>query len=164
VAEFLDLSEYIYSQEEKTNLETEFTEKGKIIHELCSKIITFKDVEKVLRFYVNNGSIDKEESEKLLDKFKKMSEDDRIKDAFSEKAIIRNEMVILTEKGERRPDRYAELDDKVILIDYKTGKVDSKHNSQLKEYASIIKNQLGVSKPIEMYLVYLNEENEVHPV
>ena len=164
VPEFLDLSEYIYSQEEKTNLETEFTEKGKIIHELCSKIITFKDVEKVLRFYVNNGSIDKEESEKLLDKFKKITEDERVKDAYSEKAIIRNEMVILTEKGERRPDRYAELDDKVILIDYKTGKVDSKHNSQLKEYASIIKNQLGVSKPIEMYLVYLNEENEVHPV
>ena len=164
VPEFLDLSEYIYSKEEKTNLDTEFTEKGKIIHDLCSKIITFKDVEKVLRFYVNNGSIDKEESEKLLDKFKKMSEDDRIKDAFSEKALVRNEMEILTEEGKtKRPDRYAELEDRIILIDYKTRKKNKEHENQLKEYASILR-QLGVSKNIDPYLVYLNEENPVVPV
>ena len=159
--DLVDWSAYMDFEEKDKSVETEYTEKGKIIHEICSKIITFKDVEKVLRFYVNNGSIDEDESEKLLNKFKEMSEDERYRDAFSEKAIVRNEMEMLTDKGEvKRPDRYAELDDKVILIDYKTGKRNSRHDLQLEEYASILQ-QMGVKKNIEKYLVYFNEENEV---
>ena len=164
VPDFLDLSEYIYSKEENKNEETEFTEKGKLIHEICSKIITFEDVEKVLRNYVNNGRIDKEEAKKLLNKFEELSEDDRINDAFSEKAVIRNEMEILIDEGKfKRPDRYAEFEDEVILIDYKTGKKNKDHEDQLKKYASILQ-QMGVGKNIKMYLVYLYEENAVEPV
>lgn len=164
IPELMDWSVYMDSKTDGKNDEIESTEKGKIIHEICSKIITFKDVEKVLRFYVNNGSIDNEETEKLLDKFKKMSEDDRIKDAFLENAVVRTEMEILTEKGEiKRPDRYAELEDRVILIDYKTGKKNKNYENQLKEYTSILR-QMGVSKNIDPYLVYLDEENPVEPV
>lgn len=164
VPDLIDWSEYMVFKEDDNDDDSESTERGKVLHEICSKIITLKDAEKVLRFYVNNGSIDESESEMLLKKFEKISADERVGLAYSDKAIVRNEMDILTEDGvKKRPDRYAELDDKVILIDYKTGKKNEKYELQLKEYASILQ-QMGVSKNIELYLVYLDEENEVEPV
>ena len=164
VPDLIDWSEYMVFKEDDNDEDSESTERGKVVHEICSKIITMKDAEKVLRFYVNNGSIDEDESERLLKKFEKISSDERVGLAYSDKAIVRNEMDILTEDGvKKRPDRYAELDDKVILIDYKTGKKNEKYEQQLKEYASILQ-QMGVSKNIELYLVYLDEENEVEPV
>jgi ATP-dependent exoDNAse (exonuclease V) beta subunit len=164
VPDLIDWSEYMVFKEDDNDEDSESTERGKVVHEICSKIITMKDAEKVLRFYVNNGSIDEDESERLLKKFEKISSDERVGLAYSDNAIVRNEMDILTEDGvKKRPDRYAELDDKVILIDYKTGKKNEKYEQQLKEYASILQ-QMGVSKNIELYLVYLDEENEVEPV
>jgi ATP-dependent exoDNAse (exonuclease V) beta subunit len=164
VPDLIDWSEYMVFKEDDNDEDSESTERGKVVHEICSKIITMKDAEKVLRFYVNNGSIDEDESERLLKKFEKISSDERVGLAYSDNAIVRNEMDILTEDGvKKRPDRYAELDDKVILIDYKTGKKNEKYELQLKEYASILQ-QMGVSKNIELYLVYLDEENEVEPV
>ena len=150
--------------EDDKDEESESIKRGNLIHEIFSKIITYKDIEKVLRFYVYNGSIEESQSENLLRKFEKISRDERIREAYSEKAVVRNEMDIWTDKKmKKRPDRYAELDDKVILIDYKTGKKEAWHKEQLKEYASIIQ-QMGVDKNIEMYLIYIDEENEIEPV
>ena len=164
VPDLIDWSEYMVFKEDDNDDDSESTERGKVVHEICSKIVTFKDAEKVLRFYVNNGSIDEDESERLLAKLKKIFDDERVGPAYSDKAIVRNEVDILTEDGvKKRPDRYAELDDKVILIDYKTGKKNGKYELQLKEYASILQ-QMGVGKNIELYLVYLDEEKEVEPV
>lgn len=165
VPDLIDWSKYmVFKEDDDNDDDSESTERGKIIHEICSKIITLKDAEKVLRFYVNNGCIDESEAEILLKKFEKISADERVGLAYSDNAIVRNEVDILTEDGvKKRPDRYAELDDKVILIDYKTGKKNKKYELQLKEYASILQ-QMGVGKNIELYLVYLDEENEVEPV
>ena len=37
------------------------------------------------------------------------------------------------------------------------------HKKQLREYASVVQ-QMGVDKNIEMYLIYVAEENEIEPV
>lgn len=163
IPDLLDWYKYMDFDEEDKDEESESIKRGNLIHEIFSKIITYKDIEKVLRFYVYSGSIDESQSEMLLKKFEKISQDERIRDAYSEKAIIRNEMEILTDNGKKRPDRYAELDDKIILIDYKTGKKEDVHKKQLREYASVVQ-QMGVDKNIEMYLIYVAEENEIEPV
>lgn len=163
IPDLLDWYKYMDFDEEDKDEESESIKRGNLIHEIFSKIITYKDIEKVLRFYVYSGNIDESQSEMLLKKFEKISQDERIRDAYSEKAIIRNEMEILTDNGKKRPDRYAELDDKIILIDYKTGKKEDVHKKQLREYASVVQ-QMGVDKNIEMYLIYVAEENEIEPV
>ena len=62
-----------------------------------------------------------------------------------------------------RPDRYAELEDKVILIDYKTGKHHEKYYEQLKNYVVALKD-MGVEKEIEAYLLYIGENIETKRV
>lgn len=164
IPDLLDWYKYMDFNEEDKDEESESIKRGNLIHEIFSKIITYKDIEKVLRFYVYNGSIDENQSEMLLKKFEKISQDERIREAYSEKAVVRNEMDIWTyKKMKKRPDRYTELDDKIILIDYKTGKKEDWHKEQLREYASIVQ-QMGVDKNIEMYLIYIDEEKEIEPV
>ena len=57
-----------------------------------------------------------------------------------------------------RPDRYAELENKVILIDYKTGQDNVEYYEQLREYAFAL-YKMGVDKTIKPYLVYLKDND-----
>ena len=58
----------------------------------------------------------------IIDEIASLNE---IKEAYSKDAIVRNEMSILTKDNLLRPDRYAELEDKVVVIDYKTSNSNS---------------------------------------
>ncbi len=138
---------------------------GNLVHEILSKINTLEDADKVLGSYINEGSIDKQKAERLRRQLDKIVALKEVKDAYSKEAVVKNEMDILvfdkdTNKNEViRPDRYAELDDKVILIDYKTGTHQPKYNEQLKTYMQALKD-MGVEKPIEAYLLYINKVDE----
>ena len=80
--------------------------------------------------------------------------------AFAPEAKVKNECDILLADGHiLRPDRYAELADKVLLLDYKTGKPEKEHHKQLGNYMTVLGRM--VAKPIEGYLVYLGETVEV---
>ena len=140
-------------------------ERGNLIHEILSKINTIEDAAKVLRQYVDDGCIDKQQAEKLQGQFEQICNADEIKAAYSEDAVIRNEMEILVAPNNeiRRPDRYAELDDKVILIDYKTGKHHDEYEDKQREYVNALQD-MGVRKEIEAYLVYIGDKIEVKAV
>ncbi len=132
---------------------------GNLVHEIFSKIKTFDSAKKVLKFYENDGCIDEKTSAELYEEFCEMANNKEIKEAYSSEAVVRNEMEILTEEGGKiRPDRYAELKDKVILIDYKTGRDNAKYYEQLREYAYALK-RMGVEKTIKPYLVYLKDKD-----
>ncbi len=141
---------------------------GNLVHDILSKINTIDDVDAVLNFYINEGSIDKQQAEALQEQFEKIVNIKEIKDAYSKDAIVRNEMDILIYDKYNgntivRPDRYAELEDKVILIDYKTGKHHEKYYEQLKNYVVALKD-MGVEKEIEAYLLYIGENIETKRV
>lgn len=141
---------------------------GNLVHDIMSKINTIEDADKVLTYYINEGSIDSQQARKLREQFEKIVGIDEIKDAYSKDAIVKNEMDILIYDRYNgnttvRPDRYAELDDKVILIDYKTGKHHEKYYEQLKNYMVALKD-MGVEKDIEAYLLYIGENIETKPV
>lgn len=132
---------------------------GNLVHEIFSKITTFDGAKSVLKFYENDGCIDAEKSRKLYDEFCDVVNNEEIKEAYSSEAVVRNEMEILMDDGRKmRPDRYAELDDKVILIDYKTGHDNVKYYEQLREYAYALQG-MGVVKTIKPYLVYLGDKD-----
>lgn len=86
-----------------------------------------------------------------------------IYEAFTDQAKTKNECDILTNKHEIvRPDRYAELPDKIILLDYKTGQHSEEHHKQLRQYMTVLKKMKD--KRIEAYLVYLGDTVGVVPV
>lgn len=138
---------------------------GNLVHDILSKINTIEDADRVFANYVNEGSIDKQKADKLKRQFEKIVDLKEVKEAYSKNAIVRNEIDILTydssinENVILRPDRYAELEDKVILIDYKTGMPQEEYDEQLKNYMQALRG-MGVEKIIEAYLIYINKADE----
>lgn len=137
---------------------------GNLVHAILSKINTIEDAEMALKPYVYDGCIDEKQSEKLLHQFETIVNHNMIKSAFSKEAKIKNEMEVLTAYGKiLRPDRFVELPDKVIVIDYKTGKKDESHYEQLSNYVAVIKEMI-TDKDIEAFLVYIGENIDVQQV
>ena len=135
---------------------------GELVHTILSNISTVADIEKALLPYLSDGSIDNETASLLKDKFMQIASNPIIKDAFSNQAVVKNECEILSCGEILRPDRFAELPDRIFLLDYKTGKKNNKHHLQLKNYISALQGM--VSKEISAYLIYLRETIEVEEV
>lgn len=137
---------------------------GSLVHEILSKIRTIADAEKALRPYVNDGTIDEQQAASLLQTFRKVVEIPELKPAFSDDAVVKNEMDIHTADGRIiRPDRYAETKNGIILIDYKTGKPDEKYHAQLQNYMVALM-QMNGSQDIRAYLVYLGDDIKIDEV
>ena len=131
---------------------------GSLVHQILSKIKTIDDAERVLRPYVNDGTIDEEQAAKLLDTFRKVTDIPELKPTFSADAVVKNEMDIHTYDGRIiRPDRYAETPNGTILIDYKTGKAHEEYFNQLQDYTAALM-QMNGNQSINAYLVYLGDE------
>ena len=131
---------------------------GSLVHQILSRIQTIADAEKALRPYVNDGTIDEAQAAKLLETFRKVTEIPELKPAFSDDAIVKNEMDIHTYDGHLiRPDRYAETKNGIILIDYKTGKAHEEYFGQLQNYMAAL-TQMNGNQTIKAYLVYLSDE------
>ena len=140
---------------------------GTLVHQILSKIKTINDAKRALRPYVNDGTIDEEQAAKLLETFRKVIDIPELKPAFSEDAIVKNEMDIHTYDGHIiRPDRYAATKNGTILIDYKTGKEHETYFNQLQDYTAALM-QMNPMQQIKAFLVYIGDEVkavEVPPV
>ena len=131
---------------------------GSLVHQILSRIKTIDDAERALLPYVNDGTIDEVQAAKLLETFRKVTDIQELKPAFSHDAIVKNEMDIHTYDGRIiRPDRYAETSEGTILIDYKTGKEHEQYFTQLQDYMSALM-QMNGNQNIKAYLVYLGDE------
>ena len=136
---------------------------GTFVHQTLSEVQNEGDFDRALKPYLDAGVIDQATAEMLKDQFLQMAHHPLVWEAFSPEAKVKNECEILLADGNiLRPDRYAELPDKIYLLDYKTGKPDAEHHRQLGHYREVLKKM--VSKPIEAYLVYLGNSVEVVPI
>lgn len=136
---------------------------GEFVHQALSEVQQADDIAHVLSPYITSGVLDLPTAQMLQGLFEQMVIHPMIYEAFTEQAKIKNECEILSHQyGIIRPDRYAELPDKIILLDYKTGKKSDGHHRQLLRYMSVLTTM--VTKPIQAYLVYLGDSIEVIPV
>ena len=136
---------------------------GDFVHKVLSEVQHRDDLGHALRPYLDAGVIDKATAAILEDLFQQMVTHPVISDAFLPQAKVKNECdLLLADHSILRPDRYAELPDKIYLLDYKTGKPDKEHHDQLGYYKWVLRKM--VTKPIEAYLVYLGDHVKVVPV
>lgn len=136
---------------------------GEFVHQALSEVNHANDIEHVLDPYVTSGVLDIRTAQMLQGLFEQMVIHPLIYEAFTDQAKIKNECEILSRQyGIIRPDRYAEFPDKIILLDYKTGKKSDEHHRQLLQYMSVLSQM--VAKPIKAYLVYLGDSIEVIPI
>lgn len=130
---------------------------GNIIHKLLAEINTPQDIEPVLHKYFRKGIITAKARNDYRLKIKTIINHPLLSKCFSLKNEIHNESDIISKGKVYRPDKviiYPER--KVAIIDYKTGKPHSTHNTQIKIYADLFK-KMGFMD-IETILVYISDE------
>lgn len=136
---------------------------GELVHQVLSRIRYPKDTETVLKPYLADGTIDADTADWIRNMMAQMAQNGQIGAAFQPFAKVKTECEVLYQGRVRRLDRCAELSDAIYLIDYKTGKKDEEHQTQVQTYASALREMSD--KEIRAFLVYLDETGiEVVPV
>ncbi|WP_338812320.1 UvrD-helicase domain-containing protein [Bernardetia sp. Wsw4-3y2] len=141
---------------------------GLLMHYAFEKIFTINDTSKAVQSLISEGLIAEDERNSLETKMKNVMMLQQIAEFFrpdidisqKENANNPNAYQILNEqeiiqKGNRRvlrPDRMMIKGDTAILIDYKTGQIDPKHQQQINGYATAL-YQMGKRK-VRRFLVY----------
>ncbi len=127
---------------------------GKNVHHVLETVHTRADLEISLERSVNAGFFSSEEAHLVETGLMRLFEIPEISEWFSGQWQIWNETGILVPgKGERRPDRVMFRDGKVVIIDYKTGIPEPKHENQVATYMNLI-SAMGYPD-IRGYLLYL---------
>jgi len=133
---------------------------GVLIHEILAKINTKNDIESALNTFYFEGAINEEEKKDLSQKLNLLISKEQIATWFTHEYEIKKEIELIMPDGKtRKPDRVLIKDNKTIVIDFKTGTKEKKHERQIQEYAKYLK-EMGYEK-IEGYLLYIENEEAV---
>ena len=130
---------------------------GNLLHIVMSKIETKKDIEEAIDAIVSEGLINNDDVKKIHSIVESIIHHKKLSKYYSDEYIIHNEKEIITENGEfLRPDRLAIKNDKVIVIDYKTGAESTLHKNQINRYASVLEDMnYSIDKKL---LIYTNSD------
>lgn len=127
-------------------------EAGKSFHLLMSFFKTEEDIQKIFQMA---SDVYVEENDLIL--FKKFIQnllsDLEIKSYFEKSWKIHTEKAILYDGEIYRPDRFQIKENKIVIIDYKTGLKDDKHKAQIAHYESGLRDVYPDHKIIK-YLIY----------
>ncbi|MBA4410075.1 MAG: hypothetical protein C0397_11700 [Odoribacter sp.] len=116
--------------------------KGKLIHEILSLVDTAQDLENAVKQVETEGKIGSGEAGQILSELTALLNDQEIKSWFDGTFRVVNERNILTgPNGIKRPDRIMIGAGEVVVVDYKSGDVESdKYKYQLRSYIRELKN------------------------
>lgn len=133
---------------------------GNLIHELMADIHTEQDIQKIVDQQVTKGLLDVEKQNRISELMIELVNHDQLKKYYQKGFKIITEREILTDDKEVIiPDRLIFDEDKVTIIDYKTGKPEKKHKHQIEKYALVLQNMnFEIDEKI---LVYIDKEIKV---
>jgi ATP-dependent helicase/nuclease subunit A len=128
---------------------------GLLIHKILAEIKVPAEAEMVIGRFVFEGLIDSHEKEELKKEISEVLNNENIGKFFSNDFKVMSERDILLPGGEvLRPDRVLFNNDEIILIDFKTGQSQAKHETQIKRYAEVLSTMK--KNRISAFLIYLN--------
>ncbi|PZQ92828.1 MAG: ATP-dependent helicase, partial [Flavobacterium johnsoniae] len=136
-------------------------EYGNIVHEILSYIGTASDVGLALTKAIENGLIVESQQDEVAKTISLILGHPELMDYFAEGNNVMNEQTIIRKEGTPiKPDRMVMAqDNKVYLLDYKTGSHNQKYLQQLEAYEQAIEKMgFQVAKKA---LVYIGEEVNV---
>jgi ATP-dependent exoDNAse (exonuclease V) beta subunit len=140
----------------------ESIEYGNVIHEILSFVNTKNDVDLAITKALEKGLIQLGQKEAVYQTILEIVNLESLINHFAEGNRVLNEQTIIQKEGKIiKPDRMAITpDQKVYLLDYKTGVANSKYIEQLNDYQHAIE-EIGY-EVIEKVIVYIGAEVEVH--
>ena len=119
---------------------------------------TEKDIDMAVEKIVFDGLIGKEEKKHLKNEITEVLAVPEINRLFNAEYTILTEREIILPGGEMlRPDRVIIKNNKAIVIDFKTGKKNKKHEDQLIKYVDILR-KMNYQK-VEGKIIYLTERS-----
>ncbi len=129
---------------------------GTFIHKVLSEIITKDDIKSVLHKYVQQGDLTLQEKNEIEESILKIVTHPELQQYYSKDITVYNEREIVFNHQIVIPDRLViDQENKLTILDYKTGSAKEEHRFQLEKYANVLESlQYTVHKKI---LIYSNE-------
>lgn len=128
---------------------------GNRFHELMAQIQDRNDLEPVIEASIGSGFLESSERENISSVLGSLVDHPELKEQFEPGLEVLNERQIFVSEGITViPDRLVFRDNRVWIIDYKTGGEDVKHAEQINHYAQVMR-QMGY-EVVERLLVYVN--------
>ncbi len=129
---------------------------GNLFHEIMALINSFKDIEPVLKRYFFKGRITKQEEKELAAQIQRVVEQEECQVFFNKGNNTKSEATLLLSNGEiLRPDRVVYFENRVVVLDYKTGEQNEAHQKQIYNYMNRISETTQL--PVEGFLYYLDD-------
>ena len=125
---------------------------GILIHDFLSALTSFPQNDEEIELVVRG--VEENYKENLVLIFKKILNNKSLAPYFAPHVRVLNETSILFPDGNLlRPDRVVFLEDKVVVIDYKTGEAHASHKEQVDQYCDAIRN-MGYDH-VEGHILYI---------
>ena len=126
---------------------------GKLLHECLSLINHAEQATEAIERVLSGRKDAQVHRHNLTADILKLTSNEQTNMWFSDCEALHCERELISRKGETlRPDRVVVLNDRVVVIDYKTGKQTDKHIGQVEAYKQEL--QHIYAKPVEGYLLY----------
>jgi len=133
------------------------SDKGKKVHEVLSYIKKSEDLHAAIKRAVREGILSKADREGVAALVKTVIDHKKMKGYFKPGLRVKNEEEILLGNGKIiRPDRLIFEGKKVVVIDYKTGRIISDHKKQIEKYKEALQ-KMGYEE-IVCVLAYVNDD------
>ncbi len=144
-----DLTELIDKQISRINY-------GILVHSILAAIAKTDEIDSAIEGIVFEGLISAGDKIKLKEEIRQILSVSEISELFDSSYTVMAEREIILPTGETlRPDRVIVKDNSAIVIDFKTGKREKKHQKQVKDYAEVLKKMKYTN--VSSKLVYLAE-------
>ncbi len=134
--------------------QTTALERGIIIHNMLASLNSIEDFETI--FNSNEALLSHGDYENIKINIKNILQSSIVSEYYKSGLTVKNEYSILTHNGYvMRPDRLVLIDNKAIIIDYKSGnQTEKKYYNQMNAYKSAMFD-LGYQF-VEQYLIYVD--------
>ena len=136
---------------------------GLLVHNLMAEVSSFKDVSAVVTDAIHSGSINKEEYDHYLQMLNNIVYHPQLSSCYREDVDVYNEKdILIPQKSFVRPDRIVKNKDGWVIIDYKTGREQPHHFSQIKHYAELLEEM--THEKSKCFLVFIGKKAVVKTV
>ena len=136
---------------------------GLLVHDLMAEVTSTKDVSTVVTDALHHGNINKEEYNHYLQMVKDIVDHPQLSPFYQEDIEVYSERdILIPQKSFVRPDRVVKNKDGWVIIDYKTGKEQSHHFSQIRHYAELLEEM--TQEKSKCFLVYIGIKTVVKTV
>lgn len=130
---------------------------GTQLHLLLSEISTQGEVIETVDKLITKGQIEPSFKEEIISDTNRLFQNERFNFYFSAERV-KNECILIDEIGGKHiPDKIIYQEDRILVVDFKTGKEDKeKHEAQVKDYLALLR-QIE-NKPVAGELFYTEDE------